>query len=199
MLGALRTRDEDRGDEGREGAETREELLGAKRGDGRTDGADGTEGEDSDTDSAGRGVELPEGAPPGTVPWVAARRLKRRQRSSEPDRLPPSGRAADGRGGFAGSLGLRLTLFRPRTVAEFGGARRLRRLVVPAVDLVAVVRWGLKPGAERPASDLTEERALVGRVAWVSLPPMESTYRTISWRCWTKERRLTLRLARSVE
>lgn len=162
--GALRTRDDDRDLEGREGAETweelrpedpetegdgrllpgepclrmlltREELLGVKRGDGRTDGTGGTEGEDSDADSAERGVELLEGVPRGIVPWVAERRLKRRQRSSESDRLPPSGRTAVGRGGFTGSLTLRLTLLRPRIAAGLDGEDRLRRLAGTALDL----------------------------------------------------------------
>ena len=168
VLGVLRTRDEDRG-EGREGAVTREEFLGAKRGDGRTDGTDGTEGEDSDTDSAGRGVEIPEGVLRGILPSVAARRLKRRQRSSESDRLPPSGRAAVGRGGFAGSLTLRSTLLRPRIAAGLAGEGGLRRLAGATLDLVAVVRWDLKPGAERPASGLVEERGFAGRRALMSL------------------------------
>jgi len=227
-LGALRTRDDDRDDEGREGAETREELrlegletegdgrllpgelclrvlltreelLGEKRGDGRTDGTDGAEGEDSDIDSGERGVELLEGVPRGIVPWVAARRLKRRQRSSEPDRLPPSGRAAVGRGGFAGCLTLRSRLLRPRIAAGLDGVGRLRRLAGATPDLAAAGRWERKPGAERPASGLVDERELAGRRALVSLPPMESTNRTISWRCWTNERRVMLRRARSVE
>ena len=178
---------------------TREELLGEKRGDGRTDGTGGTDGEDSDTDSGERGVELLEGVPRGIVPWVAVRRLKRRQRSSEPDRLPPSGRAAVGRGGLAGCLTLPSTLLRPRIAAGLDGVGRLRRLAGATPDLAAAGRWERKPGAERPASGLVDERELAGRRALVSLPPMESTNRTISWRCWTNERRVMLRRARSVE
>ena len=165
VLGALRTRDEDRGGEGREGAETleelrpegletdgdgrlvpgercprmlltREELLGAKRGDGRTDRTDGAEGEDCDTDSTERGFELLEGVPRGIVPWLAVRRLNRRQRSSESDRLPPSGRAPVGRGAFTGSLTLRSRLLRPRIAAGLDGEGRLRRLAGTALDLV---------------------------------------------------------------
>ena len=221
----LRARDEGRDDEGREGAETRvelrpedpeteedgrllrgepcprmlltrEELLGEKRGDGRTDG---TEGEDSDADSAEPGVELLEGVPRGIVPWVAARRLKRRQRSSESDRLPPSGRAAVGRGGLAGCLTLRSTLLRSRIAAGPDGVGRLRRLAGTTPDLAAAGRWERKPGAERPASGRVDERELAGRRALVSLRPMESTNRTMSWRCWTKERRAMLRRARPVE
>lgn len=228
VLGALRTRDDERDGEGREGAETleelrpedleteeddrpvpgepclrmlltREELLGAKRGDGRADGADGPEGEDFDTDSAERGVELPEGAPRGTLPWVAVRRLKRRQRSSESDRLPPSGRAAVGRGGLAGALTLRSTLLRARIAAGLDAEGRLRRLAGTALDLEAPGCWGRKPGAERPASGLVEARGLAGRRVVMSLRPAESTNRAISWRCWTKERRETLGRERPVE
>ena len=226
--GALRTRDEDRGGEGREGAETREELrpeeleaegvgrlvpgelclrmlltreelLGLKRGDGRTDGADGAEGEDCDTDSAERGVELLDGVPRGIVPWVAVRRLKRRQRSSESDRLPPSGRAAVGRGVFTGSLTLRSRLLRPRIAAGLDGEGRLRRLAGTAPDLVVPGCRGRKPGDERPAPGLVEARGLAGRRVVMSLRPTESTNRAISWRCWTKERRVTLGRERPVE
>ena len=208
-LGELRTLDGDRDGEDRDGVETREELrlegleterdgllllgelcprtlstreelLGAKRGDGRTGGTDGTEGEDSDTDSAARGVELLEGVPRGIVPWVAVRRFKRRHRSSESGRFPPSGRAAVGRGEFTGPAGFRSTLPRPRTAAGLDRDGRLRRLVDPTLDLVVAVPCGRKPGAERPAAGLVEERALAGRTAWMSLRPTESTNRTIS-------------------
>lgn len=228
VLGALRTRDEDRGDEGREGAVTREELrpegletegevrllpgalclrmlltreelLGAKRGDGRTDGADGTEGEDPETDAGTGGLELREGVPRGLLPSVAWRRLKLRRRSSEFDRLPPSGRAAVGRRGLAGSLTLRSTLLRPRIAVGFDGEGRLRRLAGTTPDLVAAGARGRKPVAERPASGLVEERGLAGRRALMSLRPVESTNRTISWRCWTKERRVMSRRPRPVE
>jgi len=227
-LGALRTLEVDRDGEGRDGVDTREELrlegletegdgrlrleelcprtlstreepLGTKRGDGRTGGADGAEGEDPDTDSAARGVELLEGVPRGIVPWVAVRRFKRRQRSSESGRFPLFGVAAAGRGGFTGPVRFRSTLLRPRTAAGFDRDGRLRRLVDPTVDLLVVVPGGRKPGAERPASGLVEERTLAGRPVWTSLRPRESTNRTISWRCWTKERRAMLRRARPVE
>ena len=171
----LRTLDGDRDGEGREGAETleelrpegletdgdgrrlpgelcrrtlsiREELLGTKRGDGRPGRADGTEGEDSDTDPAARGVELREGVRRGLVSRVTA-----------------------------------------------------RRLVDPALDLAGVVPGVRSAGAERPASGLAEERGLAGRTAWMSLRPRESTNRAISWRCWPKERRVTLGRERPVE
>ena len=180
-LGELRTLDGDRDGEGREGVDTREELrlegleteregrlllgelcprllstreelLGTKRGDGCTGGTEGTEGEDSDTDSAARRVEPREGVPRGAVPWVAARRFKRRHRSSESGRFPPSGRAAVGRGEFTGPVGFRSTLPRPRTAAGLDRDGRLRRLVDPTVDLVVAVPGGRKPGAERPAA-----------------------------------------------
>ncbi len=227
-LEELRTLEVDRDGEGRDGVDTREELrlegleterdgllllgelcprtlstreepLGTKRGDGRTGGTDGAEGEDSDTDSAARGVELLEGVPRGIVPWVAVRRFKRRQRSSESDRFPLLGGVAAGRGGFTGPVRFRSTLLRPRTAAGFDGDDRLGRLVDLTVDLLAVVPGGRRPGAERPASGLVEERTLAGRPVWTSLRPRESTNRTISWRCWTKERRAMLRRARPVE
>ncbi len=227
-LGELRTLDGDRDGEGREGVDTREELrlegleteregrlllgelcprllstreelLGTKRGDGCTGGTEGTEGEDSDTDSAARRVEPREGVPRGAVPWVAARRFKRRHRSSESGRFPPSGRAAVGRGEFTGPVGFRSTLPRPRTAAGLDRDGRLRRLVDPTVDLVVAVPGGRKPGAERPAAGLVEERDVAGRRGWLSLRPRESTNRTISWRCWTKEFLATLRRERPVE
>ena len=224
----LRTLDGDRDGEGREGAETleelrpegletdgdgrrlpgelcrrtlsiREELLGTKRGDGRPGRADGTEGEDSDTDPAARGVELREGVPRGLVSRVTARRFRCRRRSSGSDRFPPSGRTAVGRGESTGPLMLRPVVLRPRTAAGRDGEGRLRRLVDPALDLAGVVPGVRSAGAERPASGLAEERGLAGRTAWMSLRPRESTNRTISWRCWPKERRVTLGRERPVE
>ena len=212
VLGALRTRDEERGDEGREGAETREELRPEgleTEGDGRLVlGAPRTRDED-------RGGEGREGA-------VTCGELRLEGLETEGDgrlvlgalRTRDEDRGGEGREGAVtrGEL-------RPEGLETEGDGRLLPGERCPRMLLTREELLGAKRGDDRTGGtdgaegedpetesgtgglELREgvPRGLAGRRALMSLRPMESTNRTISWRCWTKERRVMLRRARPVE